>query len=86
MAWRCARYLTFLLVRWYAGGALLPGVGDVIPLPENVAPGEAVEMHFRLAAAPRPGDYEVELRVTQAIDGQRGVIGPDALRQPVRVR
>lgn len=81
-----ARYLTFLLVRWYAGGVLVPGVGDVIPLPENVAPGASVEMHFRLAAPPGPGDYEVELRVTQALDGQRGVVGPDALRRPVRVR
>ncbi|HSQ01418.1 MAG TPA: hypothetical protein VL049_29705 [Candidatus Dormibacteraeota bacterium] len=80
-----ARYLTFLLVRWYTGDALVPGVGDVIPLPENLAPGESLQMDFRLEAPARAGDYDVELRVTQALDGRRGVVGPDALRAPVRV-
>ena len=75
-----ARYLIFLLVRWFAGGEVVPGVGDVIPLPENVAPGEPVRMAFVLPAPSRPGDYEVELRVTQAIDGQRGIVGARACR------
>lgn len=80
-----ARHLVFLLVRWYAGGAPLQEGGDVIPLPENVAPGEAIEVRWSLLAPTRPGDYELELRVTQAVDGRRGVIGPGALRLPVRV-
>ncbi|MBX3023869.1 hypothetical protein KF840_03065 [bacterium] len=80
-----ARYLVFLLVRWFAGGAPVPGVGDVVLLPENLSPGESAEMRVRLEAPPRPGDYELELRVSQSIDGRRGVVGPDALRQPVRV-
>ena len=81
-----SRNLIFLLVRWYADGAQVPGAGDVVPLPENVAPGEAIQMGFRLQAPSSPGDYELELRVAQAVDGQRGVVGPDALRVPVRVR
>lgn len=80
-----SRYLVFLLVRWFAGGAPVPGVGDVVLLPENLSPGESVEMAVRLDAPPRPGDYELELRVSQAIDGRRGVVGPDAVRRPVRV-
>ena len=81
-----SRNLVFLLVRWYAGGAEVAGVGDVVLLPENVAPGESIRMGFRLQAPAQAGDYEVELRVAQAVDGQRGVVGPDALRLPVRVR
>jgi hypothetical protein len=81
-----SRNLVFLLVRWYAGGEQVADAGDVVLLPENVAPGESIQMGFRLQAPARPGDYELELRVTQAVDGRRGVIGPDALRLPVRVR
>jgi hypothetical protein len=80
-----ARYLVFVLVRWFAGGAPLPGVGDVVLLPENLSPGESLQMPLRLEAPSRPGDYEVEIRVSQAIDGRHGVVGPDALRRPVRV-
>jgi hypothetical protein len=81
-----ARYLTFLLVRWFAGGEVVPGVGDVILLPENVAPGEPVRMAFVLQAPSRPGDYEVEMRVTQAIDRQSGIVGVAVLRRNVLVR
>lgn len=81
-----SRNLIFLLVRWYAGGAQVPGVGDVVLLPENVAPGETIQMGFRLQAPSQAGEYELELRVAQAVDGLRGVVGPDALRLPVRVR
>lgn len=80
-----ARHLVFLLVRWYAGGVPLAEGGDVVPLPENVAPGEEVVMRWSLRAPSRPGEYQLEVRITQAIDGRRGVIGPDALRLPVRV-
>ena len=80
-----ARHLVFLMVRWYAGGQPLAEAGDVVPLPENVAPGEAIAMRWPLQSPARAGDYELELRVTQAVDGRRGVIGPDALRVPVRI-
>jgi len=79
------RYLVFLVIRWFAGGEPVPGVGDVIPLPENVAPGQRVDMRIDIAAPARSGDYELELRVSQSIDGASGVVGPGALRVPMRV-
>jgi hypothetical protein len=80
-----ARYQVFLLVRWFAGGQPLAGVGDVIPLPQNVAPDETIKMRVPLTAPAAPGALTLELRVTQAIDGRRGIVGPNALRVPVRV-
>ena len=80
-----ARYLIFLLVRWMSNGRVLDGMGDVLPLPENVSPGETVEIPLSLTAPPMSGNFELELRVTQAIDGVHGLIGTDALRVPVRV-
>jgi hypothetical protein len=81
-----ARYLTYVLVRWFSGGAAVPGVGDVILLPENAAPGEPVRMAFRLQAPSKPGDYEVEMRVTQAIDKQSGIVGLAVLHRNISVR
>jgi hypothetical protein len=80
-----ARYLIFLLVRWLAHGQQLDRAGDVIPLPLNVSPGETVAVPFSVAAPPVAGDLELELRVTQALDGVHGLISRDALRVPVRV-
>jgi len=80
-----SRYLVFLMVRWFAGADLVPGVGDLIPLPENLAPTQRVGITTDIAAPSIPGNYELELRVTQAIDETRGVIGPGGIRIPVRV-
>jgi len=80
-----ARYLVFLMVRWFDGERLVPATGDVLPLPQNVAPGERVRLEVPLQAPARPGRYTVELRVTQAVDGTRGIVGPDAWRRAVRV-
>lgn len=80
-----SRYLTFLVVRWFAGGQPVRGLGDVVAIPANLAPGETADMSLSLTAPPQPGGYELEIRVTQAIDGTRGVGSPNALRLPVRV-
>jgi hypothetical protein len=80
------RYLVFVMARWFAGEQMVPGVGDVLRLPVNVAPQETIEMKFPLVAPSQPGDYEVEFRVTQAIDGTRGVPSPVGYRFPVGVR
>jgi hypothetical protein len=80
-----SRYVVFLLVRWLAGGRQMQGLGDVIALPLNVSPGETVDVPLSLTAPSQPGDFELELRVTQAVDHDRGLIGKDALRVPVRV-
>lgn len=80
-----ARYLIFVLVRWLAHDRPLDGAGDVVALPQNVSPGETVEVPLSLAAPPLAGDFELELRVTQAVDGRHGRVSQDALRVPVRV-
>ena len=80
-----ARYLTFLLIRWFANGQPLAGVGDVLPLPENVAPGEMLMMQVPFVAPSNPGRFEVELSITQAVDGAHGIMAPDVLRVPVLV-
>jgi hypothetical protein len=81
-----ARHLIFLLVRWFVDGQPLPGAGDVVPLPENVAPGEEIRMTVDLTAPARAGRFDLEFRVSQAIDGQHGMIGPDSLRVPITVQ
>lgn len=58
--------LVVLVVRWLASGQPLSRVGDVIKLPKNVCPGEAVRVPFRLTAPAQPGQYEVELLAVQA--------------------
>ena len=80
-----ARYQMFLLARWLSHGRPLDGAGDVVALPRNLAPGEAVEVPLALAVPAMAGDFELELRVSQALDGVHGLIGADALRVPVRI-
>ena len=63
----------------------LAGMGDVVRLPSNVAPGDRVEVPLRLTAPPRPGAYEIDFHVVQALDGEHGVVGPDGLKFPMRV-
>lgn len=81
-----SRNLVFLLVRWLANGRPLEGVGDVVALPLNVSPGETVEIPVSVTAPSESGTFELELRVSQAMDRRRGLIGPNALRLPMRVQ
>lgn len=80
-----SRYLVFVLTRWFMNGRLVDGVGDVALLPVNLAPGETIEMPLSVIAPPSAGDFELELRVSQAVDRARGLVGHDALRLPVHV-
>jgi MFS family permease len=80
-----ARYLVVVMERWFVGDMMLRGVGDVLRLPSNVSPGETLDLDFDLVAPSRPGNYEVEIRVSQAVDGTRGVPSPSGFRFPVRV-
>jgi hypothetical protein len=80
-----ARYLILVVVRWFANGQALAGVGDVLRLPSNLAPDETIELEVPLVAPERPGTYEVEIRITQAIDARRGTTGTDAHRFKVAV-
>jgi hypothetical protein len=81
-----ARYLVVAMERWFVGDVMVPGVGDVLRLPSNVSPGETLDLDFDLVAPSRPGNYEVEIRVSQAVDGMRGVPSPSKVRFPVRVQ
>lgn len=81
-----ARYLVVLAARWLADGRPLAGMGDVVTLPSNVAPGEMTEVPLRLTAPSRPGAYEIDVHVVQALDGERGVVGPTDLKFPIRVK
>jgi hypothetical protein len=79
------RAIVFLVVRWLASGRQVRGAGDVVKLPKNVCPGEVVQVPFQLTAPPQPGQYEVELRVAQALDGGGGLSSDDAYRFPLAV-
>jgi hypothetical protein len=79
------RNLVVLVARWLANGQPVAGMGDVVRLPTNVAPGEQAEVPLRLTAPPRSGAYEVDVHVVQAIDGEKGVVGPNGFRVPLRV-
>ncbi len=80
-----ARHLVVLVARWLAEGEPLAGVGDVARFPSNVAPGAGAEVALRLTAPLRRGAYEIEVQVSQALDGEHGVVGPNALTLPMRV-
>jgi hypothetical protein len=79
------RYTVFLIVQWYRDGVPIPGEGDVLRLPRNVEPGETVEVDVPLRVPQQPGSYQIELRVTQAMDGTRGIADNDPLRITARV-
>ncbi len=79
------RHLVFVVQTWRVGERQLNGIGEVMLLPENVAPGEAIEVEMPLVAPRMAGTYDVEVRVTQAIDGRRGIPSPDSLVSRIRV-
>lgn len=79
------RYAVVLVARWLADGAPVEGAGDVRPLPENLAPREAVRMQVAITAPADRGEYVLELRVAQALDGTGGIPSKDALAIPIRV-
>jgi len=80
-----ARHLVVLVARWLAGGKPLAGEGDVVRFPSNVAPGDTAEVALRLTAPLLRGFYEIDVRVGQALDGEHGLVGLDALTIPMRV-
>jgi len=79
------RYRVFLVVRWIAAGRIVMGAGDVLSLPENLSPGETVRMKFPLWAPRAAASYEVDMAITQALDGRHGMIGKDRARLTVVV-
>lgn len=79
------RYRVFLIVRWMVRGRPIAGSGDVLPLPANVSPGETIHMRVPLLAPAAPAPYQVEMLISQALDGARGVRSKDTARVSVTV-
>ncbi len=71
------RHLVFVVQSWMVDGRQIPGIGEVQLLPENVAPGESIDVELPLVAPSVPGVFDLQVRVMQAIDGERGVPSPD---------
>lgn len=80
-----ARHLVVIAARWLAEGQPVAGMGDVVRLPSNLAPGACADVRLQLTAPGRPGAYEIDVHVVQAIDGEHGVSGPNALKFQMRV-
>jgi hypothetical protein len=79
------RHLVVLVVRWLNDGTPMTGMGEVVRLPANVAPGETAEVPVRLTAPLHAANYEIDVHVSQALDGEQGVVGPNSLKFPMRV-
>lgn len=73
------RHLVFVVQTWRVGDRQVAGVGEVELVPESIAPGESFELRMPLVAPPARGVFDVEIRITQAIDGRRGIASPDAV-------
>jgi len=80
-----SRYLVGLLARFLDRGRQLPGVGDVIILPQNLSPDETVYLPLSLTAPPVAGQFKLELRITQVLDGAHGLVGRETRRIWIRV-
>lgn len=79
------RHLVFVVQSWRIRDRQITGLGEVVLLPENLAPGESHEIELPLVAPPQPGLFDIEIRVTQAVDGQRGIPSPSAANATLRV-
>jgi hypothetical protein len=79
------RHLVFVVQSWKVRGQPIAGLGEVVLLPENLTPGESCDIELPLVAPPHAGVFEIEIRVTQAIDGEKGIPSPDAAAARLRV-
>ena len=79
------RHLVFVVQAWTIAGRQLDGIGEVVLLPQNLAPGESCEIEMPLVAPMREGSFDIEFRVTQAIDSRRGIPSPQSATARLRV-
>jgi hypothetical protein len=79
------RYLVVVVARWLEDGKPMAAMGDTVRLPANVAPGETAEVPVRLTAPLHAATYEIDVHVVQALDGEKGVMGPRSITFPMRV-
>jgi len=74
------------LYRWWSSGRMVAGEGGFIPLPRNLAAGESISLDARIDAPKRPGFYELELLIAQALAADRGAAGNATIRVPAEIR
>jgi hypothetical protein len=74
------------LYRWWSAGQMVTGEGGFIPLPRNLAAGESISVQARIDAPKRPGSYELELLIAQALYVDRGQAGNATIRVPAEIR
>ena len=75
----------WIVYRWWSEGAVVRGEGGFVPIPRNLGSQESIALSAAIETPHRPGEYQLELIVTQAIDPTKGGSGGTALRVPVRV-
>lgn len=74
-----------LVERWWLDGAMITGVGGVVPLPRNLGPGESTQARIRIEAPLSSGVYELELLVVQGMGLKQGISGGAVLRVPAQI-
>lgn len=74
-----------VLFRWWRDGAVIPDVGELLPLWRNLGPGEAAPVRARIEVPARPGLYEIEFMIVQKLGPVQGRFGGALLRGTVAV-
>jgi hypothetical protein len=74
-----------VLYRWWRDGAVVQGEGGFIALPWNLDARESATVSGRIETPREPGAYELEVKMAQLLDGEKGVVGDATLRMPVHI-
>ena len=74
-----------LVYIWWRDGQSLAGDGGFIKLPRNVSAGESQVVHTLIDTPRLPGNYELEIVITQPLDFEKGLRGSASERIPVRI-
>lgn len=76
----------WMVYRWWHDGAMVSGEGGFIHLPWNLDTQHSVDLQVQVDVPSRPGAYQVEFRVAQALDSEKGAAGNALLRLPVEIQ
>jgi len=72
--------------RWWSRDRKVRGAGGFIPLPRNLGAGESLSVEARINVPERPGFYELEVLVAQALSSTGGWTGDTTIRVPAEIR